>query len=230
MSEQLNKAIALVKEFNETHGVKMQGGKKYTMVKERIEAFRIVFGTDLGITTKVLHMDDVRVAVQCDITNVDGFVIASGIAEEERNASRITKTSALEVAQTSAAGRALAMLGLAGGEFASGDEIFNAQNTEKAQAKGAFKPAAKAAPKPAVSVHPIETPVQPVPFKTGAEWKEWLSRDLTEEEFRLREDEWIDFMNRAEDHWSAEKCQQMHDLWKDKMRKVCKIEEVEHML
>ena len=146
MSEQLNKAIALVKEFNETHGVKMQGGKKYTMVKERIEAFRIVFGTDLGITTKVLHMDDVRVAVQCDITNVDGFVIASGIAEEERNASRITKTSALEVAQTSAAGRALAMLGLAGGEFASGDEIFNAQNTEKAQAKGAFKPAAQAAP------------------------------------------------------------------------------------
>lgn len=147
MSEQLNKAIALVKEFNETHGVKMQGGKKYTMVKERIEAFRIVFGTDLGITTKVLHMDDMRVAVQCDITNVDGFVIASGIAEEERNASRITKTSALEVAQTSAAGRALAMLGLAGGEFASGDEIFNAQNTEKAQAKEAFKPAAQAAPK-----------------------------------------------------------------------------------
>ena len=91
--------------------------------------------------------------------------------------------------------------------------------------------AKKAGKNPDVRMHDFkdEKP-EPVAFRTGSEWKEWLSRDLTEEEFRLREDQWSDFMKRAEDHWSAEKCQQMHDLWGEKMRKVCKIEEVENML
>ena len=58
-----------------------------------------------------------------DIKDKDGFIVASGIAEEIRGSSNVNKTSAVENCHTSAAGRALAMLGLSGGEFASANEM-----------------------------------------------------------------------------------------------------------
>jgi hypothetical protein len=61
-------------------------------------------------------------------------VVAVGHAEENRQASTINKTSALENCETSAYGRALAAFGFAGTEFASADEVAQAisqQNTPK---------------------------------------------------------------------------------------------------
>ena len=52
--------------------------------------------------------------------------IATGYAEEVRTASKINRTSALENAETSAVGRALAFFGLGGSEIASADEVANA--------------------------------------------------------------------------------------------------------
>ena len=49
--------------------------------------------------------------------------ISTGIAEEIRGSSNVNRTSAIENGETSAIGRALANLGLAGGEYASDFEI-----------------------------------------------------------------------------------------------------------
>ena len=58
----------------------------------------------------------------------DLLIVATGHAEEYRDSSKINKTSALENAETSAIGRALASFGLGGTEFASADEVARAIN------------------------------------------------------------------------------------------------------
>ena len=65
--------------------------------------------------------------------NVDNRVeiYATGHAEEYRADGKINKTSALENAETSAIGRALACLGLGGTEFASADEVARAISGQK---------------------------------------------------------------------------------------------------
>ena len=52
--------------------------------------------------------------------------MATGLAEELRTASRINQCSALENAETSAVGRALAMLGLTNDRIASAEEVSGA--------------------------------------------------------------------------------------------------------
>ena len=64
--------------------------------------------------------------MKASISNEQGRLLATGFAEEVRAASKINRTSALENAETSAVGRALAALGLAGTEYASADEVANA--------------------------------------------------------------------------------------------------------
>ena len=61
--------------------------------------------------------------MKASIKTKDGFIVATGHAEEVRTASMINKTSALENCETSAIGRALASFGLAGTEFASANEV-----------------------------------------------------------------------------------------------------------
>ena len=122
MSE-LQKAMAEVNDLNRTHGVTQRGGKKYTEVFVRVEAFRKAFGTDHGINTEILTDDGKRVVVKATITNSAGMVVGSGMAEEIRGQGNVNKTSALENAETSAIGRALASIGLHGGTYASLNEI-----------------------------------------------------------------------------------------------------------
>ena len=43
-----------VNELNKSHGVTQRGGKKYTQVVHRMEAFRRFHGLDYGIDTNVL--------------------------------------------------------------------------------------------------------------------------------------------------------------------------------
>ena len=145
MSE-LQKAMAEVNDLNRTHGVTQRGGKKYTEVFVRVEAFRKAFGTDHGINTEILTDDGKRVVVKASITNNAGMVVGSGMAEEIRGQGNVNKTSALENGETSAIGRALASLGLHGGSYASLNEIDAVQRKTQAMAQPA--PAAQpAAPK-----------------------------------------------------------------------------------
>ena len=50
----LQKAMSEVNDLNRTHGVTQRGGKKYTEVFVRVEAFRKAFGTDYGIDTQIV--------------------------------------------------------------------------------------------------------------------------------------------------------------------------------
>lgn len=109
-------------------------GRDYTQVATRVEAFRRFFGTHYGITTELLPVEaENLVRVRATIANGDGAVLATGMAEEDRRAGSINKTSALENCETSAIGRALAALGLHGGEFATANEVEGARAQESAQ-------------------------------------------------------------------------------------------------
>lgn len=119
-------------------------GKNYKTVVLRVNEFREACKASdgWGIETALLYHDDNRVVVYAIITSPDDKVVGSGLAEEFRNSSTINKTSALEVAETSAIGRALASIGLGGEEYASADEVLNAiqQQNATSPAKKETKP------------------------------------------------------------------------------------------
>lgn len=99
-------------------------GKEYKTVAKRIADFRKDF-PGATISTEAVSISDEVVVMKASIMFEDRL-IATGYAEEFRTASNINKTSALENAETSAVGRALAFYGLGGSEIASADEVANA--------------------------------------------------------------------------------------------------------
>lgn len=101
-------------------------GKEYKTVAKRVDEFRKEHKLELAIVTDLVSDDGETVVMKASIQNKDGWCIATGYAEEKRNASQINRTSALENCETSAIGRALANLGYGGGEYASADEVANA--------------------------------------------------------------------------------------------------------
>lgn len=119
----LSNVMDFVNELNKSHGVTQRGGKKYTQVVHRMEAFRRFLGLDYGVDTQIMVDDGHRVVIKATITDNNGNQIGSGMAEEIRGDGHVNKTSALENAETSAIGRALSSLGLAGGEYASSNEM-----------------------------------------------------------------------------------------------------------
>ena len=111
-------------------------GKEYHTVAKRVNDFREYNEDKYGITTEILTNDDL-VTIRATITaREDGFVVATGTAEERRNSTQINKTSALENAETSAIGRALANFGIGGTEFASANEVQNAIHQQEGQGQG----------------------------------------------------------------------------------------------
>jgi deoxycytidylate deaminase len=104
-------------------------GKEYLTVARRIADFRAAHPNHT-IKTKVLNASEL-VQVKATICDDTGRVIATGLAEEVRGSTNINKTSALENAETSAVGRALAFFGLGGTEIASADEVANAITQQK---------------------------------------------------------------------------------------------------
>ena len=146
MTNKFQTAMDFVADLNKSHGVMQRGGKQYTEVAKRVEAFRTVFGGEYGIDTDIIHNDGQTVVVKATVKDKDGFVVGSGLAEEIRGSSNITKTSAVEVCETSAIGRALASMGMHGGQYASANEIEGVKRKEQA-----IK-ASEAAPKPSMEL------------------------------------------------------------------------------
>lgn len=106
------------------NGVVNIRGKEYRTVALRVHDFRKEYPKHT-IETELAYRDGSKIAVKATIKDSTGRVISTGMAEEDRNAGNINKTSALENAETSAVGRALAFFGLGGTELqiASADEV-----------------------------------------------------------------------------------------------------------
>lgn len=141
MENSFSSTMDFVNELNKSHGVKQRGGKMYTQVVHRMEAFRRFHGLEYGVDTKVLVDDGHRVVIKAVITNANGVQLGSGMAEEIRGQGHVNTTSALENAETSAIGRALASIGLAGGEYASAQEMDAVPRKQEAIANPAPAPA-----------------------------------------------------------------------------------------
>tara|TARA_R100000234_G_scaffold118910_1_gene100457 strand:+ start:2280 stop:2984 length:705 start_codon:yes stop_codon:yes gene_type:complete len=159
MKDQLHAAMEDISKLN-AEGVVVRGNKKYTTVAVRIEVFRKHF-PDYSVNTRVTVDDAKRVIVVAEIypPNSDRPV-ATGIAEEIRGSSNVNKTSAIENGETSAIGRALANLGLHGGEFASDFEIEVAQLKDaKIELNTAEKKAAEKKPKDPPKEDPEEADI-----------------------------------------------------------------------
>lgn len=110
-------------------------GKQYKTVALRVSEFREAYKIDdgWGIETQCYAVDAQTVIMRAIITDPQGRVVATGYAEEERSQRGINSTSALENAETSAIGRALAAAGYAGTEYASADEVAQAVSKQAQQ-------------------------------------------------------------------------------------------------
>ena len=108
-------------------------GKSYKLIVARVQEFNDRH-PDWGMQSEVIFHDAERVIVRVTITDPEGRVMGSGLAEEDRGASRINATSAMENCETSAFGRALASIGLGGDvAYASAEEVVNAINSQGQQ-------------------------------------------------------------------------------------------------
>ena len=109
-------------------------GKQYKTVVLRVNEFRDICNIKdgWGVETCIIELNDKWACVKASITNPEGKVVGTGHGVEFwEGSNKINKTSALENAETSAIGRALAAIGLGGEEYASADEVLNAIKTQK---------------------------------------------------------------------------------------------------
>ena len=100
--------------------------KEYKTVALRVTEF-LASPThkDWSIETDLIS-DGTNVVMKSTIKDVDGRVRGTGYAEEVRGSTNINKTSAMENAETSCIGRALAAVGFGGTEYASANEVTDA--------------------------------------------------------------------------------------------------------
>ena len=85
-------------------------GKEYVEVKTRVQWFRKNIENGC-IKTDHVFFDGETIMCQTEIL-IDGKLVATGMAHEEKNASAINKTSFVEICETSSVGRALGMYGI----------------------------------------------------------------------------------------------------------------------
>ena len=113
-------------------------GKDYATVALRLAVARRNLGAKLKIETEIVSIDKDVVVVKA-IVSVAGNVIATGLAEERRAASRINQSSALENCETSAVGRALAFCGITNDSIASAEEVAAAIEQQDQKLQTALK-------------------------------------------------------------------------------------------
>jgi hypothetical protein len=103
--------------LNESHGIRVKGGKKYTQVVHRMETFRKFYELEYGVNTDIREFMGGALC-KAKITIAD-FIIGSGHAFS----ASLSDEKSIEKLETTAIGRALASIGLSGGEYASINEI-----------------------------------------------------------------------------------------------------------
>ena len=117
IKELLNEAMDMVNGLNKSDGVNLKG-KKYTKVVHRVETFRRKFGLEYGIDTEILPSNQ-GISFKASIKDRFGFVIGSGHAFTKN----VAAEKSIEKLESTAIGRALASIGLTGGEYATESEI-----------------------------------------------------------------------------------------------------------
>lgn len=101
-------------------------GKKYSLVNDRVKAFREVF-PDGAIITELLSVDNGVCFFKASIIDGAGQVLAVGHSYEKESNGMINKTSFIENCETSAVGRALGFLGIGIDQsIASAEEVATA--------------------------------------------------------------------------------------------------------
>ena len=99
-----------LQKVNATLGKMDIKGKAYTLVNERVRAFRQLY-PEGSITTELVSDTD-GVCTFKAIVSYGDLVLATGYAQEKESSSYINKTSYIENCETSAVGRALGFLGI----------------------------------------------------------------------------------------------------------------------
>ena len=113
-------------------------GKDYATVALRLAVARRNLGARLNIATEVMHNDKETCVVKATVS-INDKIVATGLAEEKKNASRINQTSALENCETSAVGRALAFCGMTNDKIASAEEVSAAVEQQSVETKEVLK-------------------------------------------------------------------------------------------
>tara|TARA_R100001126_G_C4878544_1_gene177638 strand:+ start:935 stop:1468 length:534 start_codon:yes stop_codon:yes gene_type:complete len=123
-------------------------GKQYVEVNERIKFFRQEDEyKNWTISTEFTALDSEMCVCKCVIADPSQRVVATGHAHEERSSSHINKTSYVENCETSAIGRALAMMGIG-----IDTSIASANEVQDAIAKQERDPASKKADTPVENI------------------------------------------------------------------------------
>jgi len=112
----------------------------YDTVESRVKKFWEQYPNG-RIHTQILHNDDSRFIVQAFVftDREDERCVTSGMAEEIVGSSMVTKTSALEVCETSAIGRALANFTFSGNKRPSREEMEKVERYGKVKAPYAVR-------------------------------------------------------------------------------------------
>ena len=123
-------------------------GKQYVEVNERIKFFRQEEQyKNWSLVTEFTVLDEAQCVCKASIVDADNRIISVGHAHEVQGSSNINKTSYVENCETSAIGRALAMLGIGiDTSIASANEVSDAIAKQDAPATTKEKPKAKEAP------------------------------------------------------------------------------------
>ena len=133
--EKFNDLIEKMHEWRNEMGVPIDG-RLYSLVKDRVELFRREFGDEYGIDTSLKwtgFKNGDAVVASAKITGITGNVLASGHAVTFIGDDEFSTYAPVEIAETSAIGRALACFGMHGGEYASANEIEKVDHNRSAR-------------------------------------------------------------------------------------------------
>ena len=116
-------------------------GKEYRTVARRVADFRAKYAAADGwtIASDIIELSDSHAVIKASIVNPEGRVVCSGLARDATGDSSRHKQAFLEIAQTSAIGRALALFSLETMgeelEIASANEVQPSLEQQKEQAQ-----------------------------------------------------------------------------------------------
>ena len=112
-------------------------GKQYVEVNERIKFFRQEEQyRNWSIITDFTVLEPDHCVCKASIVDVDNRIVSTGHAHETQGSSNINKTSYVENCETSAIGRAMAMLGIGiDTSIASANEVSDAISKQESMAK-----------------------------------------------------------------------------------------------